>query len=192
MGILKLPVDTTEPHDKSHLFVPCHGSDGRWILPALQTSFPWLSSLTKHISTRWRGGKLRQKMQKWIIAASRQALTSATATLDSCSHYICVTTSAWIENGSIFLGKQTELGLWPPNLFLLVVLEEEWCTSFALLPEMNSEEEKDFVMSFPLLSFIFRTRRVHYAENSLVSFFWGPHLCQFLGVSVNLQCCWHL
>lgn len=95
-----------------------------------------------------------------MIAASRQTLPSAPAALDSCSCYICVTTCASIENGSIFLGKWTELGLWPPNLFLLVVLEEEWCTSFALMPEMNSERKKRFCAEFSLLSFIFRTRRL--------------------------------
>lgn len=60
-----------------------------------------------------------------MVAVSRQNLTSVTVTLDSCSHYICVTSSAYIESGSIFLGKLTGLGLWPPNLFLLVILEEQ-------------------------------------------------------------------
>lgn len=73
--------------------------------------------------------------------------------------YICTIHLCHIENRSIFLGKWIELGLWLLNLFLLVVLEEEQCTSFALLPEMNSEEDKEIAMTFPLLSFIFRTRR---------------------------------
>lgn len=111
IGFKKLPMDTTEPSIRSHLFVPFHGSNGRWILSALHQT-PFSLAFQPHQAHFYQAKerKAKEKIYKWMVAASRQNLTFATVILDSCSHYICVTPSAYIESGSIFLGKLTRTG----------------------------------------------------------------------------------